>query len=124
MKHAHILHPRAVPSTYTAVNILLQDVPEGDDYFLLCINSTHGVTYSVSSRFTVTNSSGSNPSPDPSAPTVTISGTPDPLKVFATTLGAAANGVKGFVAGEGLGGMWGVLGMVAIAVVSGVCTLW
>ncbi|KAI9572309.1 hypothetical protein HD554DRAFT_2068872 [Boletus coccyginus] len=81
-----------VPATYNTLNILLQDVPAGDDYFLLCVNSTHGLVYSVSSRFAITNSSSpSNPSPSPSVPTVTVSGSPDPLKHFATTLGPASN---------------------------------
>lgn len=81
------------------------------------------MTYAVSSRFTVTNSSASqNPKPV-SAPTVTISGTPDPLKLFATTLGPAANGVRGLLAGDERG-VWGILGVLGVAVVSGVWTLW
>lgn len=112
-----------VPSSYTSLNVFLQDVPAGDDYFLICLNSTHGVTYAVSSRFTVANSSTSgNPNPV-SAPTVTVSGTPDPLKLFATTLGPAANGVRGFLAGDERG-VWGVLVVLGVAVVSGVWTLW
>ncbi|KAG9316212.1 hypothetical protein JVU11DRAFT_2239 [Chiua virens] len=86
-----------VPTTYNTLNILLQDVPAGDDYFLVCLNSTHGVVYAVSSRFSITNSSGTNPSPDPSAPTATISGTPNPLQTFAATLGAAANGAGSLI---------------------------
>ncbi|KIM51607.1 hypothetical protein SCLCIDRAFT_1224358 [Scleroderma citrinum Foug A] len=111
-----------VPSSYTSLNVFLQDVPAGDDYFLLCMNSTHGTTYAVSSRFTVTNSSSGNPKPV-SAPTVTVSGTPDPLKLFATTLGPAANGVRGFLAGDERG-VWGVLVVFGVTVVSGVWTLW
>ncbi|KAL4071478.1 hypothetical protein V8B97DRAFT_2006977 [Scleroderma yunnanense] len=113
-----------VPTSYTSLNVFLQDVPPGDDYFLLCLNSTHGVTYAVSSRFTVANSSSSSSNPKPvSAPTVTVSGTPDPLKLFATTLGPAANGVRGFLAGDERG-MWGMLVMLGVAVFSGVWTLW
>lgn len=75
-----------------SLNILLQDVPADDDYFLVCLNSTTSLIYSVSSRFTITNSSTqSNPSPNPSVPTVTVSGAPNPLKQFAATLGPAAN---------------------------------
>ncbi|KIN93473.1 hypothetical protein M404DRAFT_509673 [Pisolithus tinctorius Marx 270] len=114
----------AVPTTYSTLNILLQDVPAGDDYFLLCLNSTDGVTFGISSRFTVSNSSSSsNPSPDPSVPTVTVSGTPDPLKVFATTLGPASNGAHGLLYGNEPG-IWGVLVMMGAAVLSGVWTLW
>ncbi|KAF8124994.1 hypothetical protein EV363DRAFT_1454249 [Boletus edulis] len=54
------------------------DVPAGDDYFIVCFNSSNSIIYSVSSRFTIITSSGqSNPKPDPSVPTVTTSG---PLK--------------------------------------------
>lgn len=84
-----------VPDTMTSLNVVLQDVPSGDDYFLLCRNSTAGITYSVSPRFSVAdaNTTGSNPSPA-SAPTVTVSGTPNPLSQFAQTFGPnAANGV-------------------------------
>ncbi|KAK7023811.1 hypothetical protein R3P38DRAFT_2954347 [Favolaschia claudopus] len=77
-----------------SINILLQDVPPGDDYFLLFINSTHGVMHGTSPRFTVlasgaqTNgSSGTNPS----VPTVTVSGAPNPTQAFATTFALAAN---------------------------------
>ncbi|KAG1733260.1 hypothetical protein EDD22DRAFT_926428 [Suillus occidentalis] len=85
---------KALPITMSSLNVVLQDVPAGDDYFLICMNSTVGRTYSVSSRFSVTdaNATGSNPSPA-SAPTVTISGTPGPLSHFAQTFGPATNGV-------------------------------
>jgi len=75
-----------------SLNVVLQDVPAGDDFFLICLNSTAGITYSVSSRFSVVdaNSTGSNPSPA-SAPTVTVSGTPNPLTQFAQTFGPSAN---------------------------------
>jgi hypothetical protein len=78
----------------SSLNVVLEDVPAGDDYFLICMNSTVGRTYSVSSRFSVTdaNATGSNPSPA-SAPTVTISGTPGPLSHFAQTFGPSTNGV-------------------------------
>ncbi|KAI6019224.1 hypothetical protein BKA83DRAFT_4302980 [Pisolithus microcarpus] len=115
---------KSVPTTYSTLNVLLQDVPSGNDYFLLCLNSTDGVTFAISSRFTVSNSSSSsNPSPDPSVPTVTISGTPDPLKVFATTMGPASNSAHGLLYGDEPG-VWGVLFMTGAAVLSGIWTLW
>jgi len=87
---------RDVPTTTgNSLNILLQDIPTADDYFLVFINSTHGVLYSTSPRFTIANSSSSSqPSADSSAPTVTVSGTPNPTNAFATTFPAMANGVK------------------------------
>ncbi|KAG2052504.1 hypothetical protein BDR06DRAFT_1009370 [Suillus hirtellus] len=85
---------KELPVTMSSLNVVLQDVPAGDDYFLICINSTAGVTYSVSSRFSVVdaNATGSNPSPA-SAPTVTVSGVPNPLSHFAQTFGPSTNGV-------------------------------
>ncbi|KAG2361103.1 hypothetical protein BDR07DRAFT_1334972 [Suillus spraguei] len=85
---------KELPVTMSSLNVVLQDVPAGDDYFLICINSTAGVTYSVSSRFSVidANATGSNPSPA-SAPTVTVSGVPNPLSHFAQTFGPSTNGV-------------------------------
>ncbi|KAG1769104.1 hypothetical protein EV702DRAFT_1142261 [Suillus placidus] len=85
---------KELPITMSSLNVVLQDVPAGDDYFLICINSTAGRTYSVSSRFSVVgvNATGSNPSPA-SAPTVTVSGVPNPLSHFAQTFGPSTNGV-------------------------------
>jgi hypothetical protein len=83
-----------------SLNIFLQDVPPADDYFLLFLNSTHGIMYSTSSRFTIlaagatVSSNVSHASPDPSAPTVTVSGAPDPTKAFSTTFPPSANGVR------------------------------
>jgi len=115
-----------LPYTMSSLNVILQDVPAGNDYFLLCRNSTSGVTYSVSSRFSVAdaNTTGSNPSPV-SAPTVTISGTPGPLSQFAQTFGPnAANGV----AQPGWAGIGKQVTAISVAVgavlVGGVITLY
>lgn len=113
-----------VPTTYSSLNILLQDVPAGDDYFLLCLNSTHGVVYSVSSRFTITNSSTpSNPNPNPSVPTVTVSGPPNPLKQFAATLGPSANGGSSLSENSRALG-FGVIISLCAAFLGGAMTLW
>jgi hypothetical protein len=81
-----------VPAAQESLNILVQDLPSGDDYFLMIINSTHGVMYATSPRFSILDS-GSNPTkgglqPDGAAPTVTVSGGPNPTKAFATTFPA------------------------------------
>ncbi|KAF8124992.1 hypothetical protein EV363DRAFT_1586690 [Boletus edulis] len=72
-----ILLTKDVPTTYTALNILLQAVSAGDDYFIVCFNSSNSIIYSVSSRFTITTSSSgqSNPKPDPSVPTPDLANT-------------------------------------------------
>ncbi|KIK52406.1 hypothetical protein GYMLUDRAFT_77820 [Collybiopsis luxurians FD-317 M1] len=80
----------------SALNIYLQDVPPADDYFLLFLNSTPGTMYATSNRFTILDSSssassGSQPSTNPSAATVTVSGSPNPTMPFATTF-ALSNG--------------------------------
>ncbi|KAF9441617.1 hypothetical protein P691DRAFT_739587 [Macrolepiota fuliginosa MF-IS2] len=91
---------RNVPATQESLNIFLSDVQPADDYFLIFMNSTHGVMHATSPRFTVL-SAGSNPtskglSPDSTVPTVTVSGAPNPTKAFATTFPALAhNGVVG-----------------------------
>ncbi|KAK0185733.1 hypothetical protein F5146DRAFT_1125088 [Armillaria mellea] len=38
------------PSSPTSLNIYLEDVPTGDDYFMLLINSTHGVMHCLSAK--------------------------------------------------------------------------
>lgn len=89
-----------VPAQQNSLNIFLQDTQPGDDYFLIFLNSTHGVMHATSPRFTVL-AAGSNPtnkglSPNSAAPTVTVSGTPNPTKAFATTFPALAhNGAIG-----------------------------
>lgn len=80
-----------VPNTVHSLNVFLQDVPPGDDYFLLFVNSTHGVLHTTSKRFSVVSSDG-GAAPDSNAPTVTISGAPNPSQAFATTYAAVPNG--------------------------------
>ncbi|KAJ7929380.1 hypothetical protein B0H13DRAFT_1965087 [Mycena leptocephala] len=81
-------------SSQKSINILLQDVPPGDDYFLLFLNSTHGVMHATSQRFSVLpagSSSNSSSATNPKAATVTVSGAPNPTQAFATTFALAAN---------------------------------
>ena len=79
-----------------AINIVLEDVPPGDDYFLLFINSTIGQMYAISSTFSVlaadATPSVTSPSPAGSVPTVTVSGTPVPTPLFATTFATLPGG--------------------------------
>ena len=85
-----------VPAPPGAINILFEDVPPGDDYFLLFINSTIGQMYAISSTFTIlaadTTPSVSPPSPAGGVPTVTVSGTPNPSPLFATTFAVLPGG--------------------------------
>lgn len=76
---------------------MIQNLPPGDDYFVLLLNSTGGIVYGVSPRFTVlspssTSSSSSQPN---GAPTVTISNSPNPTQQFATTFPAGISAALG-----------------------------
>lgn len=87
---------RNVPAKPPQLNIMLQNVPAGDDYFLIFLNSTHGTMYATSHRFSIlaanASPSSSPPSPAANVPTVTISGSPNPTQQFATTFPALASG--------------------------------
>jgi len=76
-----------VPASFTALNIYLDNVPTGDDYYMTFMNHTHGATHAISPKFSIvdTVSSGTQPAPVASAPTVTLSGAPNPTSTFATT---------------------------------------
>jgi hypothetical protein len=92
---------RNVPAKQKHLNILLQDVPAGEDYFLIFINSTHGILHATSPMFTIlaagATTSTTPPSPAKDVPTVTISGSPNPAQQFATTFPAIASGALGSV---------------------------
>jgi hypothetical protein len=89
---------RNVPAAQGQLNLFLQDVPAGDDYFLIFINSTHGVLHSTSSRFTILSPSatpsGTTANPAAGVPTVTVSGSPNPTQQFATTFPALASAAQ------------------------------
>ncbi|OCH86592.1 hypothetical protein OBBRIDRAFT_797049 [Obba rivulosa] len=85
---------QGVPSTLSTINVFLQDVPTGNDYYLLFLNSTHGLMYATSQKFSiVASANASTPAAATGAPTVTVSGAPNPLQAFATTFPPSANGV-------------------------------
>lgn len=52
------------------------------------MNHTHGVTYAISPKFSIVDSvssdKGTQPGPVAAAPTVTVSGAPNPTATFAT----------------------------------------
>jgi len=85
-----------VPAKSQKLNLFLQDVPAADDYYLLFVNATHGGMHGISQKFSIVDaaasSSSSTPSPVAGAPTVTVSGGPNPTAQFATTFPAIPNG--------------------------------
>ena len=76
---------------------MIQNLPSGDDYYIIFLNSTGGIVYGVSPRFTVLSPSNtSTPSSQANgAPTVTISGSPNPTQQFATTFPAGISAALG-----------------------------
>ncbi|TFK48119.1 hypothetical protein OE88DRAFT_1664487 [Heliocybe sulcata] len=112
-----------VPADTSSLNIYLQNVPAADDYFLLFLNSTHGVMYTVSDKFSIvasSSSASSTPQPLTSAPTVSISGGPNPTNAFATTFPPSANGVLAWKTVEGpMMQMAAVTSVVLVAMLSG-----
>ncbi|KAJ6513817.1 hypothetical protein C8R47DRAFT_1091960 [Mycena vitilis] len=95
-------------SSQKSLNIMLQDVPPGDDYFLLFLNSTHGVMYATSPRFSVLAagaSSNVSSGTNPKAATVTVSGAPNPTQAFATTFPLATSDASRLVQRT----QWGVM---------------
>lgn len=85
-----------VPISPPAINIQLTDILPGSDYFFLFLNSTDGQNFAVSNQFTIATSNSSTTiaagNPTAGSPTVTVSGTPNPLVGFQTTLAAGPNG--------------------------------
>ncbi|KAF9475586.1 hypothetical protein BDN70DRAFT_231585 [Pholiota conissans] len=118
-----------VPASQGKLNILLQDVPAGDDYFLVFINSTHGVMHATSPRFAVLDASATPSSPPdltaaPGIPTVTVSGSPNPTQLFATTFPAIASNAGRLGWGVGREGVLGWTAVVGGLVMGAVCAVW
>ncbi|KAK0207913.1 hypothetical protein DFS33DRAFT_1300095 [Desarmillaria ectypa] len=117
----------AYPTSPKSLNIYLKDIPTGDDYFLLFLNSTHGVMHCLSSRFSivnatdVTSSASASVTLNPSIPTVTVSGSPDPTKGFVTTFASKASSITfGVTSGHKCGGAM----VLAGALVGAALALW
>ncbi|KAG5638688.1 hypothetical protein H0H81_010913 [Sphagnurus paluster] len=118
---------RNVPASNTSLNIFLQDVPAGDDYFLMFVNSTHGLMYSSSARFTVlaagaTLSGKSHPSPISGVETVTVSGAPNPTLPFATTFAAVGSGA--IPSWGNPAQVWAIAGALMWCLLGAAWTLW
>jgi hypothetical protein len=91
-----LLVAQNIPSKSGGLNIKLESIPAGSDYFAVFLNSTHGGTYATSQMFSVLDSGTSNSSSPPisSKPTVTISGAPNPTGLFVATYTATSGGVR------------------------------
>jgi len=114
-----------VPATINSLNVYLQDVPTADDYYVMFVNSTHGLLYASSQSFAISDSSNSSsPSPATGAPTVTISGAPNPTQQFVTTFPASSNGMPGLKAvQESSLQIMAVLSVTVMCILGGVLTV-
>ena len=83
----HPIHTLIVPTRWGALNLLFGEVPPGDDYYLIFLNVTHGLVYSISAPFTILPAAVSSANatqqiaPDAVHPTVTVTGAPGPTMV-------------------------------------------
>ncbi|PCH43296.1 hypothetical protein WOLCODRAFT_138283 [Wolfiporia cocos MD-104 SS10] len=116
---------RNVPASMNSLNVYLQDVPTADDYYIMFMNVTHGLLYASSQTFSIAESANSSePSAASGVPTVTISGSPNPTNLFATTF-ASSNGLA--TGWKALGGarfqIVAVLSSVLVCVLGGVLTV-
>ncbi|KAF8233992.1 hypothetical protein L208DRAFT_1394836 [Tricholoma matsutake] len=117
---------RNVLGKSASLNIKVNGLAPGDDYFLIFINSTHGVLHATSPRFTILPASSSpnssQPSPISGATTVTVSTGPDPTQPFATTFAAIGSGdlPRWGSASEA----WGLGSVVVGCFVGAAWTLW
>jgi len=126
---------RNVSTSWNALNVNLDSVPAGDDYYVLFMDSIHGNMYSMSERFSIL-SAGSTPTagavgtPNPTASTVTLKGGPNPTAQFAFTfIGVSGAQTRWGQGGFGWQSAWGgraaMGGLVAMgAVLGSVIALW
>ena len=126
---------RNVSTSWSALNVMLDSVPTGDDYYMLFIDSIHGNMYSMSERFSIL-SAGSTPTAgavgaaNPTASTVTLKGGPHPTAHFAYTFaGTSGAGSRWGVNGFGWQAVWGgqamAVGLAALGVsVGSVLAVW
>ncbi|EAU87867.2 hypothetical protein CC1G_01514 [Coprinopsis cinerea okayama7 len=116
-----ILVARNVLSKPHSLGIYIENIPPGDDYVVICINSTHGVLHGTSQRFTILPSGATptttQPPLDKKAVTVTVTQGPNPTAFWATTLPPVPySGSTSVRMGMG----WGEGGVGVLATVAGV----
>lgn len=78
-----------VPVSLGSLNVHIQDLPTADDYYVIFMNTSTGITYSLSNKFTITNSSSAaNGRGASNMPTASIEGAPSPTETWAMTFDA------------------------------------
>ncbi|CAE6442996.1 unnamed protein product [Rhizoctonia solani] len=117
---------RNVSTSWNTLNVHLDSVPTGDDYYVLFVDSTHGNVYSMSERFSIlgagsTPTAGTVATPSSGANQVSLSGGPHPTAQFAYTFvseNAALGGWRGEWVARGVGVGMGLVGVVVGCVVT------
>lgn len=122
--------PCPVPAKPGGLNVHLSNVPPGDDYVAIFINSTHGVLQGTSQRFSILAANGTPTTPSTGdgkgpqdevkgAATVSVTSGPNPTQaVFATTFEALP--WSGAVRRWGAGAAWAGVGVsLGVVLVSG-----
>jgi hypothetical protein len=103
-----------------SLNIDIKDLPTANDYYVMFLNRSTGTIYSLSDKFTVTNtSSAANGQGVSNKPTASIVGAPNPTETWALSFDASGS-VVGAAAGRfGFVRQWwvGVLGLVGASAV-------
>ncbi|CCO34869.1 hypothetical protein BN14_08978 [Rhizoctonia solani AG-1 IB] len=111
---------RNVSISWSNLNVHLDNVPIGDDYYVLFLDSTHGNVYSMSERFSIvaagsTPTSGTVATANAGANEVTLKGGPNPTAQFAHTFvseNSALGGWRNEWVSRGVGLGMGALGVV------------
>ncbi|TEB22157.1 hypothetical protein FA13DRAFT_1521609 [Coprinellus micaceus] len=121
-----VLVARNVPAKPPALNVYLDNLPAGDDYVFVFINSTHGVLQGTSARFEILGA-GKGASSDQPTPTkvdnaftASVTRGANPTAFFATTFPALPwNGAAPRPGIVGAGALLGVVMTVVGGVVGG-----
>jgi len=113
--------PSTVPVSLGSLNVHIRGLPTADDYYVLFMNTSTGTTYSISNKFTITNSSSAaNGGGTSNTPTASIEGAPSPTETWALTFDANSHVVGSAVGRPALVRPWciGVLGLVGAGAIS------
>jgi len=104
-------------TSWNSLNIDIEGIPNGDDYFLLFLDATNGMSYSTSQRFSIQTNNGTTPWTDSTVPTASVSGTPNPTVGFGTTFAAVATNAAARMplldSSKWVTSLLGVVGMMA-----------
>lgn len=117
-----LIFSSVVPLALGGVNLELQSIDPGDDYFVIFLNASTGMILSLSDKFTIIAADDvdqdSNVGPANSKPSVTIEGSPNPTKTWAFTFGALSGARSSFRMLPGLVMLQGAIFLVLISVFS------